>query len=109
MDEANSLLRSESDTAARLRKNQTESTKQIQQLEANNRELQDKNCLLENAKLKLEKDFLNLQSALESERRDRSHGSEIISDLQGMTSAGLERLFYELRLRELGLFSAVQF
>ncbi|KFP66836.1 Rho-associated protein kinase 2, partial [Cariama cristata] len=81
---SNSLLRSESDTAARLRKNQTESTKQIQQLETNNRELQDKNCLLENAKLKLEKDFLNLQSALESERRDRSHGSEIISDLQGI-------------------------
>ncbi|KFU95637.1 Rho-associated protein kinase 2, partial [Chaetura pelagica] len=87
LDEANSLLRSESDTAARLRKNQTESTKQIQQLEANNRELQDKNCLLENAKLKLEKDFLNLQSALESERRDRSHGSEIISDLQGRISS----------------------
>ncbi|XP_068276033.1 rho-associated protein kinase 2 isoform X2 [Nyctibius grandis] len=87
LDEANSLVRSESDTAARLRKNQTESTKQIQQLEANNRELQDKNCLLENAKLKLEKDFLNLQSALESERRDRSHGSEIISDLQGRISS----------------------
>ncbi|NWU67132.1 ROCK2 kinase, partial [Pterocles burchelli] len=84
---SNSLLRSESDTATRLRKNQTESTKQIQQLEANNRELQDKNCLLENAKLKLEKDFLNLQSALESERRDRSHGSEIISDLQGRISS----------------------
>ncbi|KFP38391.1 Rho-associated protein kinase 2, partial [Chlamydotis macqueenii] len=84
---SNSSLRSESDTAARLRKNQTESTKQIQQLEANNRELQDKNCLLENAKLKLEKDFLNLQSALESERRDRSHGSEIISDLQGRISS----------------------
>ncbi|XP_010706211.1 rho-associated protein kinase 2 isoform X1 [Meleagris gallopavo] len=87
LDEANSLLRSESETASRLRKNQTESTKQIQQLEANNRELQDKNCLLENAKLKLEKDFLNLQSALESERRDRSHGSEIISDLQGRISS----------------------
>ncbi|KFQ41465.1 Rho-associated protein kinase 2, partial [Nestor notabilis] len=84
---SNSSLRSESDTAARLRKNQTESTKQIQQLETNNRELQDKNCLLENAKLKLEKDFLNLQSALESERRDRSHGSEIISDLQGRISS----------------------
>lgn len=79
------MLRSESDTAARLRKNQTESTKQIQQLEINNRELQDKNCLLENAKLKLEKEYLNLQSALESERRDRSHGSEIISDLQGIS------------------------
>nr|XP_025034998.1 rho-associated protein kinase 2 isoform X4 [Pelodiscus sinensis] len=87
LDEANALLRTESDTAARLRKNQTESTKQIQQLEANNRELQDKNCMLENAKLKLEKDYINLQSALESERRDRSHGSEIISDLQGRISS----------------------
>ncbi|XP_015271898.1 PREDICTED: rho-associated protein kinase 2 [Gekko japonicus] len=83
LDEANALLRTESDTAARFRKNQTESTKQIQQLEATNRDLQDKNCALENAKLKLEKDFLNLQSALESERRDRTNGSEIISDLQG--------------------------
>uniref|UniRef100_A0ABM5GJD9 non-specific serine/threonine protein kinase n=1 Tax=Pogona vitticeps TaxID=103695 RepID=A0ABM5GJD9_9SAUR len=87
LDEANALLRTESDTAARLRKNQTESTKQIQQLEANNRELQDKNCALENIKLKLEKDFLNLQSVLESERRDRTHGSEIISDLQGRISS----------------------
>uniref|UniRef100_A0A8C8SJ41 Rho-associated protein kinase n=1 Tax=Pelusios castaneus TaxID=367368 RepID=A0A8C8SJ41_9SAUR len=87
LDETNASLRTESDAAARLRKNQTESTKQIQQLEANNRELQDKNCMLENAKLKLEKDFINLQSALESERRDRSHGSEIISDLQGRISS----------------------
>ncbi|XP_070588968.1 rho-associated protein kinase 2 isoform X2 [Erythrolamprus reginae] len=83
LDEANALLRTESDTAARLRKNQTESTKQIQQLEANNRDLQDKNCALENTKLRLEKEFLNLQSALESERRDRNHGSEMIHDLQG--------------------------
>jgi len=77
------LLRTESDTAARLKKNQTESTKQIQQLEANNRDLQDKICALGNTKLRLEKEFLNLQSALESERRDRTHGSEIIHDLQG--------------------------
>ncbi|KAK6488498.1 rho-associated protein kinase 2-like isoform X3 [Huso huso] len=89
LDEANSLLRTESDTAARLRKNQTEMTKQLQQLESNNRELQDKCCMLENAKLKLEKDFISLQSALESEKRDRSQGSEIISDLQGRIS-GLE-------------------
>ncbi|KAG8124276.1 hypothetical protein E2320_019679 [Naja naja] len=82
-NDANALLRTESDTAARFRKNQTESTKQIQQLEANNRDLQDKNCALENTKLRLEKEFLNLQSALESERRDRTHGSEIIHDLQG--------------------------
>ncbi|KAM8952507.1 rho-associated protein kinase 2 isoform 1-T1 [Pelodytes ibericus] len=87
LDEANALLRTESDTAARLRKTQTETSKQIQQLEANNREMQDKTCMLENAKLKLEKDLINLQSALESERRDRSHGSEMISDLQGRISS----------------------
>ncbi|XP_030054718.1 rho-associated protein kinase 2 [Microcaecilia unicolor] len=89
LDEANALLRTESDTAARLRKNQTEMSKQIQQLETNSRDLQDKNCGLENARLKLEKDFINLQSALESEKRDRTHGLEIISDLQGRIS-GLE-------------------
>lgn len=84
LDETNTLLRTESDTAARLRKTQAESSKQIQQLESNNRDLQDKNCLLETAKLKLEKDFINLQSVLESERRDRTQGSEIINDLQGI-------------------------
>ncbi|XP_066554385.1 rho-associated protein kinase 2 isoform X3 [Amia ocellicauda] len=89
LDEANTLLRTESDAAARLRKTQTEMTKQMQQLESNSRELQDKCCLLENARLKLEKDFLSLQSALESEKRDRSQGSEVISDLQGRIS-GLE-------------------
>nr|XP_012999913.1 rho-associated protein kinase 2 isoform X2 [Cavia porcellus] len=89
LDETNALLRTESDTAARLRKTQAESSKQIQQLESNNRDLQDKNCLLETARLKLEKEFINLQSALESERRDRTHGSEIINDLQGRIS-GLE-------------------
>ncbi|XP_067878782.1 rho-associated protein kinase 2 isoform X2 [Heterodontus francisci] len=83
LDEANALLRTESETAARLRKNQTELSKQLGQLETNNRELQDKNAALDNAKLKLEKDYISLQSALEAERRDRSHGSEIISDLQG--------------------------
>lgn len=87
LDEANALLRTETETAARLRKSHTESTKQIQQLEANNRELQDKNCALENTKLRLEKDFLNLQSALDSERRDKTHGSEMISDLQGRVTS----------------------
>ncbi|KAI1895124.1 hypothetical protein AGOR_G00103060 [Albula goreensis] len=89
LDEANALLRAESDAAARLRKTQTEMTKQVQQLEANGRELQDKCCMLENSKLKLEKDFISLQSALESEKRDRSQGSETITDLQGRIS-GLE-------------------
>uniref|UniRef100_A0AAY4A7A2 Rho-associated protein kinase n=1 Tax=Denticeps clupeoides TaxID=299321 RepID=A0AAY4A7A2_9TELE len=86
---ANTLLRAESDSAARLRKSQMEMSKQLQQLEANGRELQDKCCLLENGKLKLEKECLSLQAALEAEKRDLSQGSETISDLQGRIS-GLE-------------------
>lgn len=102
LDEANALLRTESDTAARLRKTQNEMSKQIQQLETNNRELQDKTCMLENAKLKLEKDYINLQSALESEKRDKTQGSEIISDLQGrdihcLKYSLLLQLSYKLR------------
>lgn len=76
-------MRAETDSAARLRKSQTELTKQLQQLEANGRELQDKCCLLENSKLKLEKDYISLQAALEAEKRDCSQGSETITDLQG--------------------------
>ncbi|XP_064158819.1 rho-associated protein kinase 2 isoform X1 [Anguilla rostrata] len=89
LDEANALLRAETDAAARLRKTQTEMTKQVQQLEGSVRELQDKCLALENGKLKLEKDFISLQSALESEKRDRSQGSETISDQQGRIT-GLE-------------------
>ncbi|XP_063771477.1 rho-associated protein kinase 2 isoform X4 [Pseudophryne corroboree] len=92
LDEANALLRTELDTSARLRKTQNEMSKQIQQLETNNRELQDKTCMLENAKLKVEKDYINLQSALESEKRDRSQGSEVINDLQGRISVLEEEL-----------------
>lgn len=83
MDEANDFLRAESDTAARLRKGQNEMTKTIAQLEALNRELQDRCRLLESAKLQVEKDFFQLQAALDSERRDRNQGSEMIGDLQG--------------------------
>uniref|UniRef100_H3B2B3 Rho-associated protein kinase 1 n=1 Tax=Latimeria chalumnae TaxID=7897 RepID=H3B2B3_LATCH len=82
LEEANDLLRSESDTAARLRKSQTEMTKSMSQLETVNRDLQERSRTLENTKAQLEKDNLQLQMALDSERRDRSHGSEMIGDLQ---------------------------
>lgn len=83
LEEANTLLRAESEAAARLRKTQTESSKQLQQLEASVRELQDKCCLLERSKLSLEKECISLQAALETERREHSQGSETISDLTG--------------------------
>ncbi|XP_050795154.1 rho-associated protein kinase 1 isoform X4 [Gopherus flavomarginatus] len=82
LEEANDLLRTESDTAARLRKSHTEMSKSISQLESLNRELQERCRVLESTKLEVEKDYYQLQAALEAERRDRSHGSEMIGDLQ---------------------------
>ncbi|XP_077477029.1 rho-associated protein kinase 2 isoform X1 [Stigmatopora argus] len=89
LEEANKLLRAESESATRLRKTQTDNSKQLQQLEANMRDLQDKCCLLERGKLSLEKECITLQAALETERREQSQGSETISDLMGRIS-GLE-------------------
>ena len=86
------LLRAESEAATRLRKAQTESSKQLQQLEANVRELQDKCCLLERSKLSLEKECISLQAALEAERREHSQGSETISDLMGESSLHKSKL-----------------
>ncbi|XP_067835845.1 rho-associated protein kinase 1 [Heptranchias perlo] len=102
LEEANALLRSESDTAARLRRNQTEMTKNVSQLETINSELQERNRALENAKLQLEKDIIQQQSALDTERRDRSHGSEMISDLQARTTSLQE----ELKMIKLNLSKA---
>uniref|UniRef100_A0A8C6V0J5 Rho-associated protein kinase n=1 Tax=Neogobius melanostomus TaxID=47308 RepID=A0A8C6V0J5_9GOBI len=87
LDEANALLRAESESATRLRKTQVDNSKQLQQLEANVRELQDKCCILERSKLGLEKESISLQAALEAERREHSQGSETISDLMARISS----------------------
>uniref|UniRef100_A0A8C5GVC6 Rho-associated protein kinase 2 n=1 Tax=Gouania willdenowi TaxID=441366 RepID=A0A8C5GVC6_GOUWI len=86
LEEANTLLRAESEAATRLRKAQTDGSKQLQQLEAIVRELQDKCCVLERSKLNLEKECISMQAALETERREHSQGSETISDLMGRIS-----------------------
>uniref|UniRef100_A0A452RHQ2 Rho-associated protein kinase 1 n=1 Tax=Ursus americanus TaxID=9643 RepID=A0A452RHQ2_URSAM len=83
LEEANDLLRTESDTAVRLRKSHTEMSKSISQLESLNRELQERNRILENSKTQTDKDYYQLQAVLEAERRDRGHDSEMIGDLQG--------------------------
>ncbi|KAM9476448.1 rho-associated protein kinase 2 isoform 3-T3 [Clarias gariepinus] len=89
LEEANALLRAESEAAARLRKSQTEGSKQLQQLETHLRELQDKCCLLESSKLTLEKDHISLQAALDTEKREHTQRTETIADLQARLS-GLE-------------------
>uniref|UniRef100_A0A672PNE5 Rho-associated protein kinase 2 n=1 Tax=Sinocyclocheilus grahami TaxID=75366 RepID=A0A672PNE5_SINGR len=97
LDEANALLRAESDAAARLRKSQTESSKQLQQLEAHVRELQDKCCMLENNKLTLERENICLQAALDTEKREQTQGSETISDLQGKCISSVLNVLKQVR------------
>ncbi|XP_074919059.1 rho-associated protein kinase 1 isoform X3 [Chelonoidis abingdonii] len=92
LEEANDLLRTESDTAARLRKSHTEMSKSVSQLESLNRELQERCRVLESTKLEVEKDYYQLQAALEAERRDRSHGSEMIGDLQARITSVQEEV-----------------
>ena len=58
-------------------------SKSISQLESLNRELQERNRILENSKSQMDKDYYQLQAVLEAERRDRGHDSEKIGDLQG--------------------------
>lgn len=92
LEEANDLLRAESDTAARLRKSHTEIAKSMNQLEGLNRELQERSRAADAEKAQLQKEILLLQSTLDSERRNYSQGSEEIRELQGdpLTNANLK-------------------
>ncbi|XP_072543249.1 rho-associated protein kinase 1 [Salminus brasiliensis] len=82
LEEANDLLRAESDTAARLRKSQTEMGKAMSQLEGLNGELQEKARAADGARQQLERELLQLQNTLDTERRTCSQGSEEIRQLQ---------------------------
>ncbi|KAL7880883.1 hypothetical protein SRHO_G00031370 [Serrasalmus rhombeus] len=82
LEEANDLLRAESDTAARLRKSQTEMGKAMSQLEGLNGELQEKVRAADSARQQLERELLQLQNTLDTERRTCSQGSEEIRQLQ---------------------------
>lgn len=66
-----------------MKKAQAEAARQAQQLELLLRELQERLAQLESGRLGLEQDNLSLQSALETEKRERSLSSESINDLQG--------------------------
>ncbi|MBN3310960.1 ROCK1 kinase, partial [Amia calva] len=97
LQEANDLLRVESDTAARLRKSHTEMTKAMSQLETMNRELQEKSHTINNSRQQLEKEVFQLQASLDSERRNWSEGSEEIRELQGRIT-GLQEDIKNLKL-----------
>ncbi|KAK2498659.1 LOW QUALITY PROTEIN: hypothetical protein MC885_000226 [Smutsia gigantea] len=53
------------------RKSPTEMSTSISQLESLNRELQERNRILENSKSQTDKDYYQLQAVLEAERRDK--------------------------------------
>lgn len=76
-------LQAEVEESGRVKKAQAEAVKQAQQLELSLRELQERLAQLESSRLTLEQDNLSLQSALETEKRERSLSSETITDLQG--------------------------
>uniref|UniRef100_A0A8C7YBQ6 Rho-associated protein kinase 1 n=1 Tax=Oryzias sinensis TaxID=183150 RepID=A0A8C7YBQ6_9TELE len=97
LEEANDMLRAESDTAARLRKNHSEMAKSVSQLESLNRELQERSRATDGEKAQLEKELLLLQSTLDSERRNNSLGSEEIRELQARM-AGLQEDNRSLKL-----------
>lgn len=81
------MLRAESDTAVRLRKNNAELTNASNHLESVNRELQERSRAGDAVKAQLEKELLLLQSTLDSERRNYSQGSEEMRELQGDADA----------------------
>uniref|UniRef100_A0A8C8HS61 Rho-associated protein kinase 1 n=1 Tax=Oncorhynchus tshawytscha TaxID=74940 RepID=A0A8C8HS61_ONCTS len=97
LEEANDLLRVESDTAARLRKSHTEMAKSMSQLEGLTSELQEKSRSADGGKAQLEKELLQLQSTLDSERRSYSQGSEEIHELQARMT-GLQQDNKNLKL-----------
>lgn len=76
-------LLAEVEESGRVKKAQAEAARQAQQLELLLRELQERLAQLESSRHCLEQDNLSLQSALETEKRERSLGCETITDLHG--------------------------
>ncbi|XP_060770099.1 rho-associated protein kinase 1-like isoform X2 [Neoarius graeffei] len=89
LEEVNAKLQDKVEESGRVKKAQAEAVRQTQQLELLLRELQERLTQLESSRLGLEQDNLSLQSALETEKRERSLSSETITDLQVCIS-GLE-------------------
>lgn len=94
------MLEAEQDAAARLKKSQAEMQKQVQSLEMSLRETQEKCSKLENGKVEQEKQVMKLRADLETERRDRILGTDIIADLQGESFSLMASVFSIRRAEE---------
>uniref|UniRef100_A0A8C4PX64 non-specific serine/threonine protein kinase n=1 Tax=Eptatretus burgeri TaxID=7764 RepID=A0A8C4PX64_EPTBU len=75
-------LSTEQEVVTRARKAQAEGSMAFQQMEQEKQQLLQKSQCLEGDRLKLEKDILNIQAALELERRDHNHTADILASLQ---------------------------
>ncbi|XP_051732138.1 rho-associated protein kinase 2-like isoform X4 [Ctenopharyngodon idella] len=89
LEEVNAKLQAEVEESERLKKAQGEVLRHSQQLEVSLKELQERLAHLESSRLCLEQEKQSLQTSLQEEKRERSLGSETISELQGRVS-GLE-------------------
>lgn len=79
----NAKLQAEVEESERLKKAQGEVLRHSQQLEVSLKELQERLAHLESSRLCLEQEKQSLQTSLQEEKRERSLGSETISELQG--------------------------
>ncbi|XP_044537387.1 rho-associated protein kinase 1-like [Gracilinanus agilis] len=93
LEAAHVLLRTELDTEIRLKKSNVELKKSVSKLESLNRELQERNRILERTKSQVNQDYY-YQAALEAEQRDPSHGSEMTGDLQSRITSLQEEVKY---------------
>ncbi|XP_048062990.1 rho-associated protein kinase 2b isoform X2 [Megalobrama amblycephala] len=89
LEDVNAKLQAELEESERLKKAQVEVLRHSQQLEVSLKELQERLAHLESSRLGLEQEKQSLQTSLQEEKRERSLGSETISELQGRVS-GLE-------------------
>ncbi|KAK9956617.1 hypothetical protein ABG768_014339 [Culter alburnus] len=89
LEEVNAKLQAEVEESEKLKKAQAEVLRHSQQLEVSLKELQERLAHLESSRLGLEQEKQSLQTSLQEEKRERSLGSETISELQGRVS-GLE-------------------
>ncbi|KAM9840333.1 rho-associated protein kinase 2-like isoform 2-T2 [Aulostomus maculatus] len=96
LEDAAAVLQAEQEATERLKKSQAEMQKQAQSLEMSLREMQEKCNKLETSKMELETQLMGVRADLETEKRDRVLGTDIIAELQGHIS-GLEEEMKEVK------------
>uniref|UniRef100_UPI00358F60F5 rho-associated protein kinase 2-like isoform X3 n=1 Tax=Myxine glutinosa TaxID=7769 RepID=UPI00358F60F5 len=89
LEDVSARLKAEQEVVTRARKAQAEGSKAFEQ--EKQQLLQKSNCM-EGDRLKLEKEILNIQAALELERQDHSRTSDLMGDLKAKLASLQEEL-----------------